>query len=356
MKYLKLLNSLPQYPLARYWNSDIPLPINLTVGTTYHCNARCFSCRIYDRPVIDELKTYEWERIFKSIGKALYWVTLSGGEPFIRTDLVELFYYVTQYCEPAIVNIPTNAQLTDKIVDSVWQMCKLAPETNVIINISLDHYIPEKNDEIRGIKGYFNTAIKTLYRLQSMDLPNLTVGIHSVISKANVKDIKDITEILMGYLKDKSHYITEIAENRVELGTVDLDITPKLEDYKEAVSYLKTLALKQPKSIIRSFRQDYYNKVVNYFDKGKHIPCYAGFMSCQITPEGMVTPCCIRYDNMGSLRMFDYDFKKLWNGLKAYSARDNVIRCGGCPLANASYTNSLLHVPTLLKVVKGLVL
>jgi MoaA/NifB/PqqE/SkfB family radical SAM enzyme len=355
LKTVGLLNNLTRYPIKRVFNLKVNNPINLTVGLTYRCNAHCFSCRIYDKPKEDELKAYEWAKIFKNIGDSVYWVTLTGGEPFLYRDIVEVVYYLIENCHPAIINIPTNGQMASRIEDGIWQICKLSPETKITVNVSLDHYDPNRNDEIRGVKGYYHNALDTIRSLQALKVPNLTVGIHSVISKANVKDIKEIVDWLSLLPKDKSHFITEIAEQRVELGTVGLSITPELDEYKDAVSVLKELSLSQPKTIIRSFRQDYYNKVISYMENGSHIPCYAGYASCQITPDAEVVPCCIMYQSMGNLRLYEYDFNALWNSPTAKIIRTVVKGCKGCQLANVSYTNSLLHVPTMIKVFRGVI-
>lgn len=351
---LKLITKLPQYYLARNYQNGHPLPINLTMGLTYRCNSKCLTCRIYDKPKVDELKIDEWKKILENIGDSLYWVTFSGGEPFLFQDIVELYYWVNQYSKPSMINIPTNGQLTKQIVDKVWQMSKMFSQTKLTINLSLDHCQPDYNNEIRGIEGYYDRAKETLDELLKIESDNLTIGIHSVISKFNVKDIKPIVDTLPLLLKDQTHYITEIAENRIELGTVGLDITPNYDDYKKAIEYLKKFLHSQPNTLIRAFRLDYYDKVLKWYSE-KHIPCYAGYASCQITPDGDVVPCCVRYESMGNLRANNYDFKKIWCSSQADFIRLGVKECNGCPLANVSYTNSLLHVPTMINVARRLI-
>ena len=78
------------------------------------------------------------------------------------------------------------------------------------------------------------------------------------------------------------------------------------------------------------------------------IPCYAGVASAQIAPDGDVWFCCIEADPVGNLRDVDYDFRRIWFGPEARRLRGHVRRgeCA-CPLANAGYTNMLMHLPTL---------
>ncbi|MFC2154824.1 SPASM domain-containing protein, partial [Candidatus Altiarchaeota archaeon] len=82
------------------------------------------------------------------------------------------------------------------------------------------------------------------------------------------------------------------------------------------------------------------------------IPCYAGYASGQVNPTGEVWGCCIEAKSMGNLREEDYDFKSTWFSEKAKELRQHIRHDGCfCPLANASYTNMLLHPSTLVKVV-----
>ena len=104
--------------------------------------------------------------------------------------------------------------------------------------------------------------------------------------------------------------------------------------------------------ITQSFRVRYYELVKRYLATGTQpIPCYAGVASAQIAPDGHVWFCCIKAESMGNLRDVDYDFGRIWHGEKAVEERKRV-RAGACacPLANAGYTNMLMHVPTVTGV------
>ncbi|HZS76615.1 MAG TPA: SPASM domain-containing protein, partial [Ktedonobacteraceae bacterium] len=93
-------------------------------------------------------------------------------------------------------------------------------------------------------------------------------------------------------------------------------------------------------------------------EKRQVIPCLAGVASAQIAPNGDVWACCIRAESVGNLREHNYDFRSVWTTAEADEMRRSIkARECYCPLANASYTNMLCHVPTLssvaLTVAKG---
>jgi MoaA/NifB/PqqE/SkfB family radical SAM enzyme len=350
MNKIELGIKLPLYYIARSLGNNSPVPINMTLALTNRCNSKCLTCRKYEMETGKELIPEEWAKIFKHL--PMFWTTFTGGEPFLYKDITEVYLHLVNLSHPAIVNIPTNGLLEDRVVSKVWEMANMDKSVQLIVNVSLDHWMPYSNDQIRGVKGYFQKATNTLKLLQKLDCENLTVGIHTVISKYNVKSIDMIAENLSKLLinKNKSHYITEVAENRVELGTIGLDITPESSDYRKAIE-----SLDKDKSLIQSMRNVYYKRVIGLLNgKKKCVPCFAGYMSGQITADGNVWHCCIQGKSIGNLRDYGYDIKYIWNNHQSWILRKENKECV-CPLANAGYTNSLLHIPTMVKVASNMV-
>jgi molybdenum cofactor biosynthesis enzyme MoaA len=117
---ISILPKIPAYQSFRRFGFPRMLPLNLTVSVTYKCNSRCRTCHIYDRRV-PEFTLEEFRRTFQSLGRALYWLTISGGEPFLRKDIVEICRSAYENCRPKIINIPTNGFLSNSIPDLVDQ-------------------------------------------------------------------------------------------------------------------------------------------------------------------------------------------------------------------------------------------
>jgi MoaA/NifB/PqqE/SkfB family radical SAM enzyme len=350
---LKLLTSIPLYHSMRRTGWPRLLPLNVTVSVTYRCNSRCLTCNVYNRKA-DEFTVEEFDRTFASMGKTPYWFTMSGGEPFLRRDLVDICESAWRRTRPAIINIPTNGILTDRIPTMVEEIAARCPGTEVIINLSLDD-IGQHHDLIRGVPGNFEKAIGTYNGLRNLKADNLTLGIHTVISVHNVERLPKIYEYVTRELAPDS-FITEIAEERVELDTVGSKVTPAPADYAAAVDFLTARLHEQRfrgiSRVTQSFRARYYGLVKRFLNEHRQIiPCYAGFASGQIAPDGDVWFCCIEARSVGNLRDSDYDFPSIWFGERAQALR-NRVRTGACscPLANAGYTNMLMHVPTLAAV------
>jgi len=353
-KKIQLLSRLPAF--FTHYKIPVrkaPLPVNITLSLLYSCNSRCKTCNVYEKKV-SNFTVDEYEKTLAGLAETPYWFTLSGGEPFLRKDIVDICKVVYETSKPGIINIPTNGSLFHVIPEKVEQIVRQSPDTEIIINLSLDE-IGESHDKIRGFSDNWRRAMETYRALKELQsYPNFTLGIHTVISNFNVKRFPEIYKELIKLKPDS--YITEIAEERVELGTIDTGITPDFEAYSNAIDFLisetqKTRVNGMAK-IARAFRLEYYEMVKKYLlNPTQIIPCYAGVVSAQISPDGHVWPCCIRADSMGNLRDHNYNFEAVWN-----SASANEIRCSikskecACPLANAGYTNLLLHPSSMIKI------
>lgn len=359
--YTSLIVRLPLYNSFRKFGGPKLLPINYTFSITNNCNSKCKTCSIWklyqERPELrsEELTTQEWFRVFESLNNSPFWVTISGGEPYIRSDLVEICKAICETNRPKILNIPTNGLLYDRIKNWTPKIAETCAENGVAlgINLSLDG-ISELHDEVRGIKGNWELAMKTLLALNELKskYPSLTIGVHTVISKYNLHKLPEIAAYVVDGL-NPDHYIMEVAEERSELFNVNSGITPQPEELKhvltEVTNYLRNVSthLKGLSKISLAFRLRYYELIPKILESKKQIvPCMASFASCHINSYGDVWPCCILGYGMciGNLRNYHFNFKRLWKSKRADNVRKFIKeeRCA-CPLANAHYTNLLLN-------------
>jgi MoaA/NifB/PqqE/SkfB family radical SAM enzyme len=353
-----MMQVIPQIPAlkATYTTGRVfGLPINITVSVSYRCNSRCKTCNVWLLPN-DDLDLQEWDKVFESLGKAPYWFTFSGGEPTLRHDLPDMVESAYRHCQPGIINIPTNGIQYKIIPGRIERVLQAAPNSQVIINLSLDG-VGLKHDAVRGVKDNWDHAMITYAGLKALkkQYKNLTVGVHSVISTFTVDSFPELCEYVQRELKPDS-FITEIAEERVELDTVGTGITPTAEQYTVAIDTLlesmRDKKLTGIAEVTQAFRRQYYEIVKKTLREHRQvIPCMAGVASAQIAPNGDVWTCCVRAQSMGNLREHNYDFATVWKTGKARELRRSI-KAGECycPLANAAYTNMLIHEPTVIKV------
>jgi MoaA/NifB/PqqE/SkfB family radical SAM enzyme len=374
LNYFKeLAPKMLRYRLARQGLLPPGMPINLTFSVTNVCQSRCKTCSIWelykDRPELreNELTLDEIEKIFRSMGH-IYVFNVSGGEPFLRSDITEIIRAACNHLSPGVVHIPTNAiarKRTEKKTRQILEILKSnCSDTQLTIKPSLDH-IESKHDEIRGVPGNFEKVLDVFNRLKKMQsaYPNFHVELGTVISRWNVDDVEEIAQYVTNLGVDS--YRNEIAEQRSEMFNTENDITPDPEQYEKAIN----LFVRQIRDnmhnrnlfqrITHAFRLVYYGLAIRILKENRQvIPCYAGLSNVHMTPYGDIWACCtLGYDKpMGNLRDYNYDFKMLWNSSEAKQVR-GYIRAGhcNCPMANQTYSNILMHGPSLLRVLREII-
>ena len=350
---LRPLSKAPVYFIARQTGALRPRPLNLTFSVTYRCNAKCRTCNVWKKRV-DDLTLDEYKAVFDDLGSSLYWATFSGGEPFIRPDLIDIVVACYDRCRPGMITIPTNGLFGKRILEGVARLSRHARDSKIIINFSLDG-IGSRHDELRGVPGNF-VKLRDVYRqLKAAAHPNVTVGIHSVVSQFNVKDVPALRHYVREEFRPDS-FITEVAEERLELDTIGLDITPAADDYAKVVEDLlmdmDTTPGRGVATLVQAFRRRYYQIAHRTLKEHRQVlPCYAGLASAQIAPNGDVWTCCTRAESMGNLRATGFNFMKVWTSNRADELRRSIRRgeCF-CPLANAAYSSMLCDPPSIVRV------
>ncbi len=348
MKTLLLPFKLLIFNISRRLNKTFILPISYTYSITSKCDSKCKTCNIWKQKSKDDLTKEEWKKIIRNIGNAPFWITITGGNQFLRKDLSEIVGYILKYNKPKIINFPISGTLPKLVVEQIKKILAKTKgkKVKVILNISIDG-VNKVHDNIRGVKGAFKRAIKTfkeLKRLQKKYL-NLIIGTYTIISKYNTEHIDKIKEFIMNKLKP-DHYGIEIAEKNKELLNIKEKFVPNkdisikiLDKYIKDINNSKNSILK----FKNFFRRKYYIFVKKTILRNKEIiPCFAGITSIQISPNGKIWQCCTRTDIMGDLREENYDFKKIFFGKKANKIREKIKKehCF-CTHSNPYYTNIL---------------
>ncbi len=368
---LKLLAKCLNFRLAHLGLIRPAGPLNLTYSVTNLCNSRCRTCRIWqiyrtDRDKYkEELTLGEVRKFLRSLG-GIWIFNLSGGEPFLRRDLAEIVECAVRCCRPGVVHIPTNCVNVQRTLDGSREVIEAVRRTGRDVHLTIKPSydgIGSQHDEIRGVEGNFERLLEVLAGLKEMkaDAPFLSVEIGTIISKMNVRNIHEIARY--GAKLGVDSYRNEIAEQRLEMLNLESDITPDAADYEKAVALFQGELAREMRygkffqRATNAARWVYYEIAIDHLKTAKRVlPCYAGFANAHVSAYGDVWPCCVLADSrsMGNLRDFDCDFRALWHSRRAAEVRRFVKRneCA-CPLANQRYSDMLLHVPSLLKVVRN---
>lgn len=363
----KLGPSLVSYRLNRWFGLKNFNPMTLTYSVTAACQSRCKTCQIghmymeHPERAKNDLTLEEIEKIFKTM-KPVYFFNMSGGEPFIRKDLPQIVALACKYLKPRVIHTPTNAIMTDRVVDNTERIIKIIREYDKTVPFTVKPSIDgvgELHDEIRGVKGNFEKLLKTIEGLKKLEekYDNFHLELGTVISNFNIDHLDEIEDFV--HSLGVESYRNEVAECRTEFFNLNDPITPPADVYQQLI---KDFARKVEANIAtkknlakmtEALRVVYYDIAGRILKENRQvIPCYAGVSNVHINFDGGVWPCCVLgYDKqMGNLRDCNYDFQKLWHSNKANEVRKYIKdkNCA-CPLANQGYSNILMHFPSLFK-------
>jgi len=322
-------------------------PIQLTFFITGKCNASCGFCFYHtDRSGRQETKQTELsieeiERVSASMGKLL-WLAFSGGEIFLRNDLVEITRIFYDKNRPAIILLPTNGLLTDVILTRTEAILKQCKKSRVVLKLSLDG--PEEiHDSLRGVRGAFRKTMETFQALCPLldRYPNFELGFNTVFCSAN----QDYMDGLIGYVKNLDRAVT----HTVSLIRGDVpDTSLKNIDVNKYHHTVRTLEsdLREKLSGRYRFRgaklktaQDIIQRRLIYetLEKNKRlIKCVAGRLTLVLTEYGDIFPCEPLAKKIGNVRKDGYDVSSL---LKTDRAREiiDLIKSNGCRCTHECY-------------------
>lgn len=312
-------------------------PLYLVFFVTERCNANCKHCLLGGiHPGRDELTLEEIEKTSRHMDDFLFLLP-TGGEPFLRPDLAEIvriFHRNNRVCN---VGIPTNAGLTQRVIETVRSILDTCPGLDLMVDVSVDG-IGKDHDEIRRVPGLFDKAMTTFSELKKLEreYPRFTTAIETTVSSYNDSRLLEMYE-----------YFTEKTEADT-LFTLLCRGKPKepaarffnIENYER---YARAMERGMRERILTGYRSFPFADLINAKRIVRHrviariirenrmiLPCYAGSLGGALFANGDVLPCELHDDlKLGNLRDFDYDFRKIWTGKKADEAR-KIIRDSRC--------------------------
>jgi len=157
--------------------------------TTGACNLACVTCRAAadsERPGTGEPDTAAALRLIDAIaavGRPL--LILTGGEPLLRPDILELAAAAT--ARGLRVVLSTNATLLDRR----W-VTQLRAAGVQALAISLDASTPEVNDRVRGMNGAFDRALRGAGCARKGGLP---FQVNTTVTRDNVDCLEDMLNL-----------------------------------------------------------------------------------------------------------------------------------------------------------------
>jgi len=141
-------------------NPDAPLLGSLYLYLSERCNLRCRHCWVAPAPPgagTEKLVDFAvlTEAVIRAKELGLGTVKLTGGEPFLRGDIVALLRFLQR--EDLIVYIESNGTMIDADMARVIGECGVRQ-----VSISLDAARADQHDRLRGSPGAHALAVEAL--------------------------------------------------------------------------------------------------------------------------------------------------------------------------------------------------
>lgn len=240
----------------------------ITHSCNYGCSYCIFSC---NKEIIKgELTTSECFHVIDELVKhGFKHLKVTGGEPFLRKDIIEILKYAST---KMITDISTNASLiTPKIVEELNKI------NLKMIHVSLDGNKSE-HETVRGK----NTYEPTIRGLNALKKSKNKVRIGCVIHSSNENDLEEVINISKDIASEIIFSIMEPVSNQDKSQV-------KKRDNQDLLNELDNLKDKY---------QEYINVNYNFKVQPNFIRrCPAGDKFLYINNLGMISPCTWVYEN-----------------------------------------------------------
>ena len=283
--------------------------LNGTVIVTYRCNARCSMCNRYKAP-----SRPEEEISVETIRKLprMYFTNVTGGEPFIRTDLKDIVRELMKISDRVVIS--TNGFFTDRIIE----LCREFP--NVGIRISIEG-LEQTNNEIRGLPNGYQRGYTTLKKLREMGMRD--VGFGMTVQDRNAPDLVPLYQI-------SNEMDMEFATASLHNSFYFVETKNIIHDRPMVAGHFEALIneLLNSRSPKKWFRAYFNHGLINYiYGQKRLLPCDMSFDTFFIDPYGDVMPCNGTRDKevMGNLN--EQSWEELWNSAQAEEVRRKVRCC-----------------------------
>ncbi len=166
----------------------VPRPLYLQVDITDACNFRCPTCSKWrTAPVRKELTLEEWatalERLEALVARRR--MSISGGEPFERADLLPFLRLAKQH-GMYIVLITNGWSLTREVLDKLRQIGVDR------LHVSLNHLDADTHDRTRAKPGSQARILQAIEDWQKVP-PGMDLCLATVVSQANCGELVALT-------------------------------------------------------------------------------------------------------------------------------------------------------------------
>lgn len=286
---VSLKSNIPLPDFSRYrWPAErTSMPVSVMVSLTNRCVANCVYCYA-ERNQCKELTAAEWNNVFDMLfGSSIRLVDLSGGDVFLREDILEIFQEMIKRDFVFFTSTKSyiSRQRADLLADlGIGRKFDTVPFRD--LQISLDSVTNEIASHLTGIKNYRDKATATLTNLIEA---GIDPRVKCVLTPYNWTEIEPIIRTLSEIGVRRFQFVQYGRSLYRHSGKLFLTNEQKLQLHDlmpEIVSRYNGLDIIYQDDyptgkIIKPLVEDWNNRSI----------CTGGRAACIILPNGDVTLC-----------------------------------------------------------------
>jgi MoaA/NifB/PqqE/SkfB family radical SAM enzyme len=268
---------------------------------------------------IEEIEKIFDDRIFSKVRE----VMLTGGEPTLRNDLIDIVNILHNKMPKSSFTISING-LTDRAVKIAEEITDL--NIPLYVSLSLDGFSGTRNT-IRGVPYAYDRALKTLEKLLELrnHAENFHLGVSCVIVSENLENVYELLKFVTSKKVDFSWKLPQVSETLYHNKDSAFNYNP---------SKLKEILLRLINETDLYPEKFYHEGILSLLygicENDYLVPCESGSYSFYLDPYGNLYPCVFWNECLGNLKTSR--FEDLWNSELANKIRIDAYqrKCPNC--------------------------
>jgi radical SAM protein with 4Fe4S-binding SPASM domain len=247
-------------------------------------------------------------------------INLSGGEPFLRDDLVDFVRQARSRCPKAVITISTNAFLPDRIAEKMPELRRIDPD--IRLAVSLDG-LAAAHDRIRGVSGAYDRARGLIDRLGADGYRGIRLSM--TLSNENLDQLTDVAR-----LADKLGLELGVVAAHgagTHLGVEPDDVAIERAPAWLAGAFGRIIAPRLRSWRLKNWLRGHFAWQTYHYLTGRlwEIRCGAARDMFFLQADGEVYSCSVRGKEMGNI--IDQEFSEIWTGPQVDKVMEFVRRC-----------------------------
>ena len=312
------------------WSGKAGRPQAVSLEITHDCIAKCIMCNIWKIPSeVPNLSMEDWIGFLSSdLFSDLRELDITGGEPFTRRDLLDLFSGVCELKQKNLrelksIAVTTNGLLTGRVLEDTEKILPRLRNKDIdLVMVCAMDAIGDIHENIRNYPNAWSKVNETVQGLKRLreQFENLVIGLKTTILPINVGQLEEIVQYA-----NSNGLFTIISPCIITDGRyLNPDRADELvfsrEDIQKMIRFYESDA----------FRWSYHgDTLIKFFKTGAtNKPCSCGLNYFFVRSTGQFFLCPLINISMGNIK--ETPVKDLLFSEKASQFRQNIGKSPEC--------------------------